>query len=203
MKQETIEIEEQDDINIHNILYFIKNINKSISELNVSSLNKNVFEERLKIIEDKLDSNIELLNGKIENIENIQNSDSGCTSVKLLSKDVRELTKNINELVQITKSHNIDIENLKIKQESNLKVNTVKAVIFFSITYAVAFGSYVIKSINDLSKTNNEALILIHKEVKDVQKLNSLQKADAENIIRLKAKFENIEHKNLDKNFKN
>ena len=111
-----------------------------------------VFSTKLEDLESNLSESSSRLNKRISNIEETQSSVFGCSSVKLVNKDITRLTEDIDKLVVAVGSINTKVESVTHKQAEALSSSTIRWILVFVITYIVGFGVYVSNSINT---TNN------------------------------------------------
>ena len=111
---------------------------------------------------------------KLEAIEHIQRSDSGCQSVKLLTKDVNSMSKEHLLVMGTLEEHRIKLEHIDHHFTTMISPLTMKWVAGFIIMYSITFGSYVVNSINKLNNTDVKVTQMLTRDIKDTARLTKL-----------------------------
>ena len=112
---------------------------------------------------------------KLESIEHIQRSDSGCQSVKLLTKDVNSMSKEHLLVMGTIEKHRIKLERIDHHFTTMISPLTMKWVGGFVIMYSVTFGSYVVNSINKLNSSGVKVAQMLNRDIKDTARLTKLE----------------------------
>ena len=130
--------------------------------------------ESFKRRDDVLNESNKRIHKRIDTIANIQTSDNGCNSVRLLTKDVQALTKDTIRLVGVTEEHRIKIEHIDESRARDVSPTSIKWGIAIMLTYTITFGTYIVDSINKLNATDIKTLSMLGRDMKDTNKLMGL-----------------------------
>jgi len=143
--------------------------NKRLEEISRFLSKQAVFSTRLDDLDRNLTESFKRVHERIDKLEDIQDSESGCNSVRLLNKDVTHLTEGAEKLVESVSLLATKVEEVEEKQREFLSPSTIKWIAGFIIVYIVGFGSYTAGSINSINSeivkhdtiidTNNRELI--------------------------------------------
>jgi len=131
--------------------------------------------ESFKRRDETFSENNKRVHNRINSVEAIQASDSGCNSVRLLTKDVQALTKDTLRLVGVTEEHRIKIENIDSSRAKDMSPTLIKGVVVVMIGYSVTFGTYIVDSISKLNATDIKTLSMLGRDMKDTNKLMNLE----------------------------
>jgi len=114
------------------------------------------------------------IHARIGEIESLQKSESGCSSVRLLTKDVEALSSVVSAMVITSKEGITRIEKLESSRAADIAPVTIKWVVGIIVAYSVMFGTYVVQSINGLNTTNTKIASMLARDIKDTDKLMRL-----------------------------
>lgn len=136
----------------------LENMDKEIRD-SFSLRDKNILEGQKRVFD------------RIAVMEKIQQSDIGCNSVRLLTKDVDNLIKEIDRIIKIDEINNNRITVLENHNASIISPATYKWTAAILISYSIMFGVYVVQSINSLSAAYKESSTLLHRDIQDTSNL--------------------------------
>jgi len=108
------------------------------------------------------------IHARINEVINTQKSESGCGSVRMLTKDVESIARDVMRLIGNSEEHRINIETLDKKMSSYPSKGAILSVVIVIAGYMVIFGTYVTQTLNGLDKTNAKLTTLIERDIKDV-----------------------------------
>ena len=151
----------------------IKESNQQIKELMKYLAKQQVFGTQLDNIDRDAKESFMRVHKRVDELDTIQKSDTGCKSVQLLTKDVESNTREVTRLVSITEENRIRIESI---EKASIGTGVKVAIVSLIITYTVGFGVYVVNSIGSLGRTDEKVLTL----------LNELEKQDRYILGRLR-----------------
>lgn len=132
----------------------IKESNQQIKDLMKYLTKQQIFNTKLESMDKELAESFSRVYKRIETVEATQISDDGCSATKLLNKDVQAVTKEMTRLIGICEEHRLAIGELTAHKASQISPTTIKWIFGIVIAYSITFGTYVVKSINDLEKSN-------------------------------------------------
>ena len=125
---------------------------------------------KIENIEHNIEDSIKRVHKRIDAVENVHSNGIGCESVKLLSKDVISLTKDINRVAKMIESHADSIDFLNRESAGRLSPAVARVAVGFVITYMVSFGAYVVNSINNLWKQEEINKTIIKHYIQSMKK---------------------------------
>jgi len=111
------------------------------------------------------------IHARIDEVATTQKSDNGCNSVRLLTKDVEALTREVAKLVNDEVEQRTRVEKLEAARAADVSPTTVKWVVGLIIAYSVMFGTYVVQAINAINNVNTEIASTLSRDIKDTGKL--------------------------------
>jgi len=111
---------------------------------------------------------------RIDEVTTVQKSEKGCNSVRLLTKDVESLTREMTRLVGKEEEHRLKVEHLEAQRAADVSPTTAKWAVGLIVAYSIMFGTYVVQSINGLNNTNTKVLSMLNRDMKDTDKLMKL-----------------------------
>jgi hypothetical protein len=168
--------------------------NKKLEEISKYLAKQAVFSSRLESMDRELTDSFKRVHMRIDQVVNIQSADAGCSSVKLLHKDVESLTKDVQKLAGYT-SHNRELyEDIKSTHDSMLSAATLKWTIGLVVAYSITFGTYVVKSFSSIDKVNTMLITKLDRDIDDTKVLTTLMRA-----IELRSKVANMPKINFNK----
>ncbi len=149
----------------------IKETGRRLEEITKYLAKQQVFSSRLEAMDRELADSFKRVHKRIDDIETTQRSDAGCSSVKLLNRDVSALTKEVNRLVGIVEEHRLNIEKIDRIQAGAISPSTIKWFVGLLMPALIAFGSYVVVMFAKLERTDAEITTLLKRDIKDTAKL--------------------------------
>lgn len=169
-------------VSVDNLVSTQGETNKRLHEISLHLANSAIFSSKLEQMEREITESFKhrdkeqsetfkRMFEKMESIEHIQRSDTGCQSVKLLAKDVNSMSKEHLLVMGTMEEHRIKLEHIDHKFSDTISPVALKWVGGFVIMYSVTFGSYVVNSINKLSSTNVKIVQMLNRDIKDTAKL--------------------------------
>ena len=111
---------------------------------------------------------------KIESMEHIQRSDTGCQSVKLLTKDIDSINREYALVTSTLKEHRGRFSNIDEHFTDMISPITIKWIGGFIIMYSITFGSYVVSSFNSMDKITVRMEQSLQRDIKDTARLTKL-----------------------------
>lgn len=123
--------------------------NRRLDEISKYLAKQAVFDTKLNSMDRELTESFKRVHNRIDDLDSVQSSVAGCTSVQLLSKDVSSVTKDVNRLVEAIEKRQSDIGNIKTSLDSIPSISTVRWAIGLLVVYVVLFGSYVVTSLQE------------------------------------------------------
>lgn len=150
----------------------LKETNKRLEEITRFLAKQQVFQNKLDTMDRELADSFRRVHKRIDEIHDIQVSDGGCGSVKLLSRDIGSCQKDIERLsVDILKIEGkLEILTDKVKQIP--KPQTLKWAIALLTTYAISFGVFVIDSLYKERIFAERQLLINNELTKELAKVN-------------------------------
>jgi len=142
--------------------------NERLEEISKFLAKQVVFGSRLDDMDRNVSESFKRVHDRIDEIDTIQKSVKGCNSLRLLTKDVETITKDVTRLVGNNEEHRLRIE--QIDNRAIPKV-VLMWIIGIAITYTVMFGTYTVQTFNKIDKVNTKLMTLIERDVEDVRKL--------------------------------
>ena len=149
----------------------IKETNKRLEELMRYLTKQQVFTNRLEALDKELEESFKRVHRRIDEVVLTQRSDNGCSSVKLLHKDVEAIAKETKRLVTIIEKHEEKIEEHNAKLQKSLSPALLRWAGGIIIAYGVTFGVYVFQTLADLQRTNAKITTMLERDMKDTAKL--------------------------------
>jgi len=148
-----------------------KELGKRMEEISKYLAKQAVFTSKLEAIDREVSESFQRVHRRVDEIDNMQKSEAGCNSVKLLTKDIHAVTKDVNRLVGVTEEHRMSIEQLEKHHASAISPATIRWVVGVIILYLVTFGTYVVQTFSKLDTTNAALQTLVEREIKDMQEV--------------------------------
>jgi len=145
--------------------------NERLEEISKFLAKQVVFGSKLDNMDRDLTDSFKRVYGKIDEVDIIQKSAKGCNSVRLLTKDVETLTRDVTRLIGNSEEHRLHIETLDRKIASYPPRGAMLTVTVIVVGYMITFGAYVTQTLNALDKTNVKLTTLIERDIKDVSNL--------------------------------
>ena len=142
--------------------------NKRLEEISKFLAKQQVFATKFELMDKELLESFKRVHDRIAKLEDTQTSDRGCSSMKLLTKEVSTITRDINKLtanVEIQVSHIAELEVHKSKMISPATIRWIAGIL---IAYTVIFGVYVVESFNKLNTTIATVALKDNENSKDV-----------------------------------
>lgn len=147
----------QHDTTIVQLVTSVEHLVKSQSETNkrledISKLltKQIVLSTKLEEIDRNAAETFSRVHKKIEELEDVQKSEVGCNSVRILQKDVERALRDLERLeVQILRNRG-DLDIIAQEQTHTVKPATLKWALGMLIVYSVSFGSFVVSNLYEL-----------------------------------------------------
>ena len=152
----------------------IKDILNNLKEITSFLAKQQVFSNKLESMERELIDSFKRVHVRIDEIDNLQKSENGCNSVRLLDRDVRSVHRDTTRLLGSVEEHRMKIEDLETFKATSMSSTTIRWVIGIAIAYSVMFGTYVVQSINALTNTDVKLISLLERDIEDTDKLMAL-----------------------------
>jgi len=163
--------------------------NKRLEEISGFLAKQAVFTSRLETMDKELRDSFKRVHKRVDEIENLQKTDTGCNSVKLLHKDVESLTKDTTRLVGAVEENRIMYEKLKSTQDKSPPPALIKWVISLMLAYSIMFGTYVVQTFSKLEQTNALIVTKLERDIKDTMVLSELVRILDRKVV----KYEKLE----------
>ena len=112
---------------------------------------------------------------RIDEVELLQKSSSGCQSVMLLKKDVDVNARDVTRLIGDSEEHRIMLDGMDKKISNYPSNKAIVTAVIFVFGYMVVFGTYVVQSIGKFDVM--------------ITKLDTTLKNDISDIVELKRKM--------------
>lgn len=141
----------------------------------LETMDKDISDSFSRRDQSKLDSD-KRIHRRIDEIETTQKSDNGCNSVRLLTKDIESLTKDVTRLIAHDADRSKSLEELDKKVDkypSNKVIITISTVV---IGYMIIFGTYVVQSLNKFDTTTAKLSVMLDRDMADISKLMEVRK---------------------------
>ena len=172
-------------ISVDNLVHTQGETNKRLEDISNHLVNSAIASNKLEQMEREITDSFKhrdnensktfkQLEEKLEAVEHTQRTDSGCQSVKLLTKDVNSMSKEHLLVMGTLEEHRIKLEHIDHHFTTMISPLTMKWVAGFIIMYSITFGSYVVNSINKLNNTNVKVTQMLTRDIKDTAKLMKL-----------------------------
>ena len=145
--------------------------NKRLEEITKFLTKQVVFSNKLENMDRDVAESFKRVHSRMDEIDDVQKSSRGCSSVRLLTKDLESLTKEVDRLVENMNSNREYVEAVDKQVSEMLSPSLLKWVGGFIILYTVTFGTYVVQSFNTLDKTNTSIRTLLDRDMKDTSLL--------------------------------
>jgi len=145
--------------------------NKRLEEISKFLAKQAVFSNKLEMMDKDLIESFKRVHSRIDEIDAIQKSESGCNSMKLLNKDLDSVAKDTTRLIGIVEEHRIEIENISKVQATYPSTNAIRWGIGLLLVYTITFGTYVVQSLNSLTTTDARITTLLERNIVDTGKL--------------------------------
>ena len=147
----------QHDTTIVQLVTSVEHLVKSQSETNkrledISKLltKQIVLSTKLEEIDRNAAETFSRVHKNIEELEDVQKSEVGCNSVRILQKDVERALRDLERLeVQILRNRG-DLDIIAQEQTHTVKPATLKWALGMLIVYSVSFGSFVVSNLYEL-----------------------------------------------------
>jgi len=142
--------------------------NQRLEEISRFLSKQAVFSTRLDDLDRNLSESFKRVHERIDKLENTQDSEVGCNSVRLLNRDLTHLTEDIDRLVNSVSTMAGKVDTLEEHQRSFLSPSTIKWIAGFIIVYIIGFGSYTAGSINSINSTMTKHTVLLDTNSKEL-----------------------------------
>lgn len=136
----------------------------------LESIDKEIKESFIRRDKDKIDTD-KRIHVRIDELEITQKSEKGCNSMRLLTKDVETLTKDITKLIDHYSECDSAVETLDKKVDKYPSSKMMMTVATIVISYTVIFGTYVVKSLSRFDTEVAKLSILLDREIADLSHL--------------------------------
>ena len=133
----------------------------------LETMDKDISDSFSRRDQSKLDSD-KRIHRRIDEIETTQKSDNGCNSVRLLTKDIESLTKDVTRLIAHDAERSTSLEELDKKVDkypSNKVIITISIVV---IGYMIIFGTYVVQSLIKFDTTTAKLSVMLDRDMADI-----------------------------------
>ena len=172
-------------VSVDNLVQTQGETNKKLEDISSHLANSAIASNKLEEMEQEITDSFQhrnreinetnkIFGEKLEVIEHIQRSDTGCQSVKLLAKDVGSMSKEHTLVMGTLEEHRIKLEHMEHHFATMISPLTMKWIAGVIIMYSVTFGSYVVNSINKLNNINVKVTQMLNRDIKDTAKLMKL-----------------------------
>jgi hypothetical protein len=141
--------------------------NKKLEEITKLLSQQTLLSTKLEQMDKELVESFKRVHHRIDEVDNLQKSDLGCNSVRLLTKDIESLTKDTMRLVGLVEDHRQNLEMVKKIQNGYPSTTAIRWGIGVLIAYSITFGTYVVQSIGGLSQTDARVLTLLERDIRD------------------------------------
>jgi len=149
----------------------LKETNKRLEEISKLLSKQVVFSEKLNVVEKDARECCKRAHKRIDEIEETQRSDQGCSSVKLVNRDVVALTKEVTRLIGTVEEHRIKIDQVDKLQTKSISPKTLMWAAGLTVGYLITFGTYVVQTFNKLERTDAKITTLLERDIRDTAKL--------------------------------
>ena len=124
--------------------------NKRLEEISKFLAKQVVFSTKLDNMDRELTESFRRVHARIDEMDKIQKSDFGCSSVKLISKDIETMIKSINKLAEHADIQDTKIEAIETYNSGRISSNTIKWGIGLFLPFFIMLSVYYVTSINDI-----------------------------------------------------
>ena len=128
----------------------IKESNNRLEEISKYLAKQAVFGTRLDEMDRNLIESFKRVHRRIDEMDAIQKSDSGCKSVQLLQKDIDRGLRDLERLEAQVLRNRGDLEVISQTVSDMVKPATLKWAIGLLVVYSVSFGSFMVSSVYEL-----------------------------------------------------
>lgn len=128
--------------------------NKRLQEISKYLAKQAVFDSQLATMDRELTESFKRVHQRIDVMEAVQNSDTGCNSVKLLNKDVQSIARDVIRLIGTVEDEKLKVDAVDKAVKTYPSAGTIKWLIGGILVYLVSFGTYVVQSIQALNETD-------------------------------------------------
>jgi len=142
------------DTAIDNLVESVKDLVKSnvetnhrLEEISKYLAKQAVFDTKLDNMDREITESFNRVHNRIDELDDIQRSPTGCTSVQLLNRDVISITKDVSRMIGVIEKRQLDIDSIHTALDSIPSTSNVRWAIGLLLVYAILFGSYVVTSI--------------------------------------------------------
>jgi len=122
--------------------------NKRLEEITKFLTKQVVFSNKLENMDRDVAETFKRVHDDITNLYKIQNSTDGCNSVRLLTKDIEAITKDLASIVKITSEQQTAIKNVAANQSNYPTPATIRWGVGILILGAVSFSGVFIQNMN-------------------------------------------------------
>jgi len=144
---------------------------KKLEEISIYLTKQSALEQKVSTMDKELLESFKRVYKRIDDIDLIQRDNSGCNSVRLLTKDVTALTKDVTNLVRSTEIQRKHIEVIQQHNAASIAPITIRWLVGIIIAYSIAFGTYVVQTFNQFDKTRARITTLLERDLKDTEAL--------------------------------
>jgi len=141
---------------IHNLTKSVESLvesnaetNKRLEEISKYLAKQVVFDTKLSALDKELGDSFKRVHNRIDGLEKVQSSDSGCKSVQLLGKDVDGLEKGYVQMAGTIGDIKINTEKMERQIDALPSTTTIRWSVALIAMYMISFGSYVVSSLQD------------------------------------------------------
>ena len=117
---------------------------------------------------------VKRLHSRIDELERIQKSDSGCSSVKLMSKDIDSNSRDIIKLTGDHEEHRIRVKHLEEHRAADISPITIKWITGMIVAYSITFGTFIVQRLDNTSTEITKISSMLERDMKDTDKIMSL-----------------------------
>ena len=150
--------------------------NKRLEEISRLLAKQVIISNKLETLDKELSDSFNRVHRRIDEIDTIQKSENGCSSIRLLTKDTEALTKDTLRLLGVTEDQRLHLEAINKVQAAYPSTTIIKWGVGLLIAYSITFGTYVTQSINGLARTDERVMTLLERDIKDTASLAAVIK---------------------------
>jgi hypothetical protein len=145
--------------------------NEKLSKITEYLAEQKILSLKVQSMDSELRESFKRVHKRIDSIDELQTSDNGCNSVRLLTKDVNSTAKDVTKLIGTTEEHRLHIEAIDNKLAASIPPAMIRWAVALIVTYSVMFGTYVVQTFSKIDKTNTRITALLERDLKDTEHL--------------------------------
>jgi hypothetical protein len=145
--------------------------NKRLSEISKFLAKQAVFSSKLEIMDRELVDSFNRVYARIHEVATIQRSPAGCNSVRLVTKDINNIARELDQLADIVKTHQSHLSKIDTYNASLISPSVARWIIGGIIMYSIIFGTYVVKSFTALQLSNTSLKTKLENEIRDTARI--------------------------------